>query len=250
MTKSVTLNKDMKEGMMHTFYRKATEAHRLAIQEKIDAFRDEWLDLFFGPYQKTLLSLPEPFRRSVTKVAIPRGYVPPKAPKKRTKGKIEPTDRTTYSLNAMCEHIRLFPEHWRPALQVRRELDYLSVPEDIEIYGPTWEDWTYHTWDRFSVAAVKDKVVTKAALNKFCKDRFVPLCQEIDGIIDEVEEAVQGVGVILKAARTTKSLRDQWPEVDNYVELPVESKGSIARLVDIHHVNEVLAKTWPAEETA
>ena len=250
MARSVTLNKNMKEQMFHTFYRKVTEQHREDIAELVDALRDEWLDLLFGSYQEILKGLPEPFRRSITEIGLPSGVRPKKKPKKRVKGKIIPTDRRIYTLETMNASTYLYPENWRPALQVRHNCNYLDVPEGHEWYGPSWEEWTYRNWERLRAALIKDKIVTQAKLDKFVQDRFIPTVQEVDQIIEGVEEAIEGVGLILKAARTTKALRDQWPEVDTYIELPVESKGAVASLVDIHKVNEVLASTWPREETA
>lgn len=248
--KSVTLNKDMKERMFHTFYRKATAEARASVDAKTEAFRDDYIDLLFGKYQKTLQSLPKPFRHRIKELAIPVAYKPPKAPKKRTKGKIAPTDKTYYSMSRLSDTVHLFPANWRPALEVRRLIDYVDMPEDSDVYGPTWESYWYRSWERFQPNLYKAKIITQDAFDDFAVRRFIPTCIEIDEVISEVEEAVAGVAIILKAARTTKSLLDQWPEASKYIELPAESKGSIARLVDIPHVNEVLAKTWPQEETA
>ena len=248
--KSVTLNKNMKEQMFHTFYRKVAAEPIEEIHGIVSGLRDEWLDLLFGSYQDILKGLPEPFRRPVTEIALPVGVMPKRKPKKRVKGKIIPTDRRTFTLETMNGSTYLYPENWRPALAIRHTCNYLDIPEEVEFYGPAWEEWTYRNWERLRVALVKDKIVKAAAIDKFVQDRFIPTVQEVDAIIASVEEAIEGVGLVLKAARTTKALRDQWPEVDTYIELPVESKGAVASLVDIHKVNEVLASAWPQEETA
>lgn len=251
MPKSVTLNKAMKEEMFHTFYRKATKEAREQVDAYIADLKNDFLDVLFGKYQPTLTSLPTPFRRRVKEIAMPKEVKAPKPPKARKKGKITPTDKTAYFLHAIAPSVHLFTEKWRPAMKVVLTIDHLPVEEkESEVYGPTWEDWIYRSWDRLEPNALKAKVVTRTQLDAFINKRFIPTCKVIDEIIAPVEETVRGVGAILRASRTTKSLREQWPEVDKYVELPVESQGAIARLVDVKHLNEVLEQTWPEEATS
>jgi len=233
--KSMPLNKDIKNDALHAFYVKvkAKPEQRLTKMENDLALKI--YNLIYGPHKRKIANLPE--RLFEAHNDIPMSSVTMLAKKgKRKKGSIEPSERTTY--------------HWRrfqgvhidgcwPMMEARE----IRLKEHMpQCPGQMMRRYSNEHLD----VLLRYKFITKEVYDA-CQAEYIKACELAKEIYEPVEQAVKDVGLILRTCKTTKGLRDAWPEVEQFLKLPQQTAGPLIA-VDIVDLTARLKKMGVKQE--
>ena len=163
--------------------------------------------------------------------------------KARRKGSIESSKFETFSFRRFNSVIAL---RYRPDIDTyMRRLGHLSLPDELPMESVGFHRIPNRDW---WPAQVANGLITQDQ-HDAAMILYIAGCEQADAIAEPVLKVITDVHEILLSVRTTKGLREAWPEVDQYLDLPDPSAGQLMR-VDVGELNDNLADLWPQDAEA
>lgn len=230
--KSVSLSKQVRSDMLHSFFSDLTKEAKVEIKKIENDLALYVYNLIYGGFD--LSQVPMEMLRLESTMPLPQVHVKPKKTR-RKKGAIEPSKTETFAFRNFANWVGV--DHTASTVFVN-ELDLLEkLPQSYS--APRYGGY-------YLAYLIKLGLVNKTML-KLIEARYIKSCKEQDKIIDPIVEVMDGVTEIIVSVRSTKGLMAAWPECEKYLTLPETSQGALMK-VDIENLNSNLSSMYPPAE--
>lgn len=243
---SVSLNNTMRRDILERLFDSLVEANRMALHKvHLKAGEAAFQALYPAPLRKKLVNLPQAFWNESKEIEI--GGI--------TDHSIKDRSRRDQDRNLL--HMPVFRQAFARNYGKGTSLFRRST-EDFRFGGVTWDKLTSlplkkaqrQSAHRFYTDCKLDYA---ERLGLITGERRQKLEEELAGyiaearvIVDRCEAAFVGAAELLTVSRTTKALRETWPECEKFLDLDNAVPEARIIPVSVLRVNEAMAAALPS----
>jgi len=227
--KSVTLNIQTKSRILSDFFRDVSKDAIQQLKSLENALALKVYQIIYSDLAERVADLPPLMFNHYNCIDIAGQHVRPKR-QKRTKGKIQTSEHTFVKMRRLATWLSF--ERTKPA----RSINGIDLPSPMPQANVGRGDCHLEN-------LVDAGFISKRDLENI-ERIYIKCVREMDKIIDPIENATLEVGAMLKTVRTTRQLREAWPECDNYLELPDHQAGAMIT-VNVADLNKNLEALYP-----